>query len=55
MSRVEFYPHYGRFSGIQDARSHNLLFPSAFRLPRNMDAEKGIIHIIPTTPQRNCS
>lgn len=45
--RVELYPHYGQFSGIQDAHGHELLFPSAFRLQRNTDAEKGIIHIVP--------
>ncbi|RWR06239.1 DUF6932 family protein [Siminovitchia fortis] len=44
--RVELYPHYGQFSGIQDQYGHDLLFPSAFRQTRDTFRPKGIVKII---------
>lgn len=43
--RVEMYPHYGQFSGIQDRYGNDLEFPSAFRISRRDDRPKGIIKI----------
>ncbi len=43
--RVEMYPHYGQFSGIQDRFGNDLEFPSAFRISRRDDRSKGIIKI----------
>lgn len=44
--RVELYPHYDQFSGIRDRRGHALTFPSAFRLRRFTDEEKGIVKVV---------
>lgn len=44
--RVELYPHYGQFAGIRDSRGHALTFPSAFRLRRFTDEEKGIVKVV---------
>jgi hypothetical protein len=43
--RVEFYPHYGQFSGIRDPFGNELEFPSAFRLSRRDGKPRGIIKI----------
>ena len=45
--RVEFYPHFGQLSGIQDQHGNDLMFPAAFRLHRNTDTPKGIIQVVP--------
>lgn len=43
--RVELYPHYGQFSGIQDQYGNDLEFPSAFRLSRRDGKPRGIVKI----------
>ncbi len=44
--RVEMYPHYGQWSGIQDKFGNALEFPSAFRLARRDGQPRGIVKII---------
>jgi len=43
--RVELYPHYGQFCGIDDVTGYPLKFPAAFRQSRDFKP-KGIIRII---------
>ena len=45
--RVELYPHFGQTAGIRDRHGHELTFPSAFRLRRFTEEEKGIVKIVP--------
>jgi len=44
--RVEFYPHYGQFSGIRDIHGNPEMFPAAFRKDRTNGRQKGIIKLI---------
>ena len=44
--RVELYPHYGQQTGVRDSAGNELIFPSAFRLHRDSDAQKGIVKIL---------
>jgi hypothetical protein len=48
--RVELYPHFGQFSGIQDEHGNELEFPSAFRLSRRDGRLRGILQILRGTP-----
>ncbi len=43
--RVELYPHYGQFCGIDDVTGYPLKFPAAFRQSRDFKP-KGIVRII---------
>ena len=43
--RVELYPHFEQFSGITDAYGQPLTFPSAFRLRRGTDEQKGVVRL----------
>lgn len=44
--QIELYPHYGQNSGIKDPFGNELQFPSAFRLSRRSQHQKGIIKIL---------
>jgi hypothetical protein len=44
--RVELYPHFGQSSGIRDRFGNELQFPSAFRLQRSTDEQKGIVKVL---------
>ena len=44
--RVEFWPHYGATSGIQDEHGNDLTFPAAFRKSRINHAPRGIVKVI---------
>lgn len=43
--RVELYPHFGQGTGILDRFGNELDFPSAFRISRRDDTQKGIVEI----------
>ncbi len=44
--RVELYPHYNQLSGIVDKYGNHLQFPSAFRITRYSNEQKGIVKIV---------
>jgi len=44
--RVELYPHFGQSSKIRDQFGNELQFPSAFRLSRRENKQKGIVKIV---------
>ncbi len=43
--RIELYPHYGQPAGIRDPFGNELEFPSAFRISRRNNQQRGIVKI----------